>query len=321
VSHQQSLFPDLLGDLPMPVFQDGTALLALFYFFKHGFDHGALSLCIRHFRPLETIFGTTEKELKEFFSSHGHVEGYMASVLVVDPHHREQAFQYAQRQATILSTQVPGVLLTRTDSHFPKPLWRARYPVEWVFCHPGLLRDLPSPRVAVVGSRRSSAKQLDMAKAVARLVRAAGGIVVTGLAAGADAAAYEGVHDIPRSVIGVLGTGIRKIYPSNHKFMLDEMSQSGGFIVTELPPEFAGNRVSFILRNRIIASLSDLVVAVSGTYTSGTSYTIRFAHEIGVPIVSMDPDGISGITQLVQQLGGRHINIDELHIAIRNLEK
>ncbi len=261
------------------------------------------------------------ESLKDFFSSHGHIGGYIVSTPITNAHRQKQARQYAENQLNILSTRAPGVLLMKTDPRFPKDLLRARFPIEWIFCHPKPLPSFPCPRVAIIGSRRSSPEQLDVAQAVAQTVNEEGGVVITGLATGADSAAYQAVHGRPRSLIAVLGNGIRKMYPASNKPMLDELIRSGGFILSEVPPDFAGNATSFILRNRIIASLADLVVAVSGAYASGTAHTIRFAQEAGVPIMSADPDTRSGITQLVLELGGRKVDPASIPKVIQGLGK
>lgn len=285
-------------------FPNAEALLSLFHFSRQGLDYTALALCVRHFHPLSSIFKTKEEDLKEFFNQHSHIGGYLACRGIANPKQQKDARRYAKKQATLLSKAAPGSLLIMTDSDFPQELTRAKFAVSWIFCHPKRFALPPVPRIAVVGSRNSTEKQLEIAKKIALKVNELGGVVVTGMAAGADAAAYEAVSDKPDSVIGVIGTGIQQIYPVNHKAMIDKLCQSGGFVLSELPPDFPGNRLSFVLRNRIIATLSDIVVAVSGKYASGTSHTIRFAKEAGIPILSADPDERSGMTQLVKELGG-----------------
>ena len=143
-----------------------------------------------------------------------------------------------------------------------------------------------------------------MAEQVARATVAQGGAIVTGLATGADVAAHRAVSGSARTLVAVLGTGLRHVYPKAHSGLAQELIRTGGSVLSELPPGVRGNAHSFILRNRIVAALADLVVAVSGRYASGTAHTIRFAESAGTPVVSADPASDSGITRLVLELGG-----------------
>ncbi len=316
MSAQEGLFPPF----GRPASSDGMALLTLFYYFRR--DHGALSLCMRHFRPLEKVLAATEDELKELFREHGHLRAYVASFQMSNPHQQMKAQEYADQQMRLLSKKAQGVLLLRTDPYFPQDLLRAQFPVDWVFCHPGPLpATLPAPKVAVVGSRRSTEPQLEVAKTVAQVVSGVGGTVITGLASGADIAAYEGVRGTRHSFVGVLGNGILNMYPPEHKPLVEELIRNGGYVVTEVPPTALGNATSFISRNRIIATLADAVVVVSGDYASGTAHTVRFGHEAGVSIISADPAMNSGITRLVHELGGKHVTVPDLPDAIRKLGK
>lgn len=317
MSAQEGLF----APFGRPASPDGMALLYLFYFFRRATEHGALSIGMRHFRPLEKIMTATEDELRDLFRAHGHLRAYVASAQMANLQQRMKAREYANEQVRLLTKRARGVLLLRTEPYFPQGLLRAQFPVDWIFCHPGPLPTLPSPRVGVVGSRQSTEEQLDIAQAVAQVVGDHGGTVITGFASGADVAAYEGVRGTGRSFIGVLGNGILNMYPPEHKALVEELIRNGGYVVTELPPTTPGNATSFISRNRIIATLADAVVAVSGGYSSGTAYTVRFAHEAEVPIISADSDMNSGITQLVLELGGKRVAVPDLPEMVRQLGK
>ena len=315
LNSQGSLFPC------EPASKEGRALLALFYFFRRSADQGSLSLCVERFRPLETVFETRGGDLKKFFCEHGQIGGYVASAFIANQDYRRRAFEYADNQVRLLTGRATGALLVKTDPLFPSELSRSRFPVNWIFCHHAPLRSFPRPRVAVVGSRHSSPKQLELAKSIAQIVADNGGTVITGLASGADSAAYSAVRGTTHAFVGVLGSGIRRMYPAEHKRLLDELTRSRGVAVTEVPPEIGGNAISFIQRNRIIAALADLVVTVSGGYNSGTAHTVRFAADAEVPVVSADPDENSGIGQLVLELGGRRVPASDLPELIRSLGK
>ena len=71
--------------------------------------------------------------------------------------------------------------------------------------------------VAIVGSRRASRSGLETAEVLGRALAARGACVVSGLAAGVDAAAHEGALAGGGRTVGVLGCGIDVTYPSKYK--------------------------------------------------------------------------------------------------------
>jgi hypothetical protein len=65
---------------------------------------------------------------------------------------------------------------------------------------------VPSPRVAVIGSRKASLKGLDAASNIARVFAKHKVIVVSGLAEGIDSSAHKGAIEANGHTIAVLGT-------------------------------------------------------------------------------------------------------------------
>jgi predicted Rossmann fold nucleotide-binding protein DprA/Smf involved in DNA uptake len=282
---------------------DARALLTLFYY-RRVLDHRAIALLYRHCRPLMDFLRETERGVKDFFAHFQHLRGYVDAHVLTSTTQRQAAERYADRLMGLLAGRMRGTLLTEYHPMFPERLRRSPLPIYWLFFHPSPILRLPSPVVAIIGSRRSTSTQLRTAAKIAEGVGNVRGTVVTGLATGADAAAHDTARDSEASLVAVLGSGIAKPYPPNHGHWVGELLQGRGYVLTEVPFDHAPKDESFILRNRIVAALADVVVAVSGGYASGTSHTIRFAADMGVPIVSADPDPKSGITQLVEELGG-----------------
>src|SRR5882724_3870549 len=72
------------------------------------------------------------------------------------------------------------------------------------------------PRVSIVGSRKASAAGLGRAKRLAGIVAEAGGVVVSGLALGVDAAAHWGAIAAGGKTVAVIGTPLDKSYPKEN---------------------------------------------------------------------------------------------------------
>lgn len=94
-------------------------------------------------------------------------------------------------------------------------------------------------------------------------------IVVSGMARGTDEKVLENV--IFHNVIGVLGCGINKVYPQCMVGEYDNVA-SNGLLISEYPNNCEPESENFIMRNRIIAALSDSVIAINKVST-----TIGFA--------------------------------------------
>src|SRR5207237_8881436 len=73
----------------------------------------------------------------------------------------------------------------------------------------------PAPHVAVVGTRRASRYGLEVAAWIGRELAAAGVVVVSGMAAGVDAAAHRGALSAGGGggTVAVLGRGVDVCYP------------------------------------------------------------------------------------------------------------
>ena len=142
---------------------------------------------------------------------------------------------------------------------------------------------LPLPgqkRVAVVGSRLSTRYGKRIARQLARDLAARGIEVTSGLARGIDREAHEGALEAEGVTHGVLGCGLPRIYPDEHRSLAASMTQLGSVICEFSPgtPPLPGN---FPRRNRIIAALCDALILVEAKQKSGGLITVRWAADLG----------------------------------------
>jgi DNA processing protein len=160
--------------------------------------------------------------------------------------------------------------------------------------YPALLREIPDPPlaltvrgalapepcVAVVGARRASEYGRRVAFELARDLARAGLTVVSGLAAGIDAAAHRGALDGGGRTVAVLGTGIDVVYPSWHAALTDAVAAQGA-LVSEFACGTPPLPYHFPRRNRIISGLALGTVVVEATEDSGSLLTAQHANEQG----------------------------------------
>jgi DNA processing protein len=139
--------------------------------------------------------------------------------------------------------------------------------------------------IAVVGSRYASPSSLEVAFALARDLAAAGFVIASGLARGVDEAAHRGALEAGTTV-AVMGCGIDRVYPPEHKGLADVIAAAGA-IVSEVRPGAPPKADHFPRRNRIISGLSLGVVVVEASLRSGSLITARYAADQGREVMAV----------------------------------
>lgn len=171
-------------------------------------------------------------------------------------------------------------IVDRASVHYPLALREIARPPERLYCI-GDLSLLEQRAAAVVGSRKYTLYGKMTAGMIGRELAAAGIPVVSGLAAGIDTFAHEGVLERNGRGIAVLGTGFDRLYPSRNAGLMKRLVEAGGLIVSEYPPEHPGAKYTFPARNRIISGLAECVVVVEAGVRSGSLITAEHAAEQG----------------------------------------
>lgn len=173
-------------------------------------------------------------------------------------------------------------VLTLADEAYPRSLLEIPDPPVLLFVKgdPGLLQH---PGLAIVGARSATAQGMANAEAFSLDLAARGLTIVSGLAAGIDAAAHRGALTAGPAAgrtIAVIGTGIDRIYPARNAALAREIATCGA-IVSEFPLGTPPLQHNFPRRNRIIAGLAQGVLVIEAALNSGSLITARLATECG----------------------------------------
>ena len=164
-------------------------------------------------------------------------------------------------------------------SDYPALLRRAPNPPLALFVDgdPALLWH---PGIAVVGSRTPSAGGHDHTRHFVQAICRAGLAVVSGMAAGIDAAAHDTTLAMRGITVAVLGTGPDVPYPERHRALREHIAAQGA-VVSEYPPGTGPRSGQFPARNRIIAGLALGTLVIEAAQRSGALITARLAAEAG----------------------------------------
>ncbi len=131
--------------------------------------------------------------------------------------------------------------------------------------------------VGIVGTRKPTPEGQLICESLVEGLRKYDVLVISGLAYGIDACAHQScvARQIPN--IGVLGHGLKRIYPAVHKKLAQSMVQHGG-LLTEFGSDKGPDREHFPMRNRIIAGMCDALIVVQTARKGGSMISADMAN-------------------------------------------
>lgn len=168
-----------------------------------------------------------------------------------------------------------------SDKAYPEILRQIPNPPQLLYYRGNLEALSKQPAVAVVGTRRCSEYGRRATEEIVADLAKAKVTIVSGLAKGIDTYAHKTALEHNANTIAVLGTGLddASIYPQRNKKLAHEIINSGGILLSEYEPETPGYQSNFPERNRIVAGLSEAVLAVEAPLKSGTMITAKLGRQ------------------------------------------
>jgi DNA processing protein len=130
--------------------------------------------------------------------------------------------------------------------------------------------------IAVVGTRHASEYGQEICNDIISDFIGSEILVVSGLAYGVDACSHRSAIKNNLSTVGVLGHGLDRIYPSQHRDLSEQMLQNGG-LLTEFRQGVIPDRQNFPMRNRIVAGMTDATLVVESKARGGSLITAYLA--------------------------------------------
>lgn len=138
--------------------------------------------------------------------------------------------------------------------------------------------DLNKRRViSIVGTRKATAYGKLLCEELIDYLKDYDVLVVSGLAYGIDISAHKACVKHNVTTVGILGHGLDRLYPAQHRNVADRMIENGG-LLTEFPSQTNPDRENFPKRNRIIAGISDATVVVEASIKGGALITAEIAN-------------------------------------------
>ena len=216
------------------------------------------------------------------------------------------------------ATAVPQRLLTPLDPALPDALRQLeRPPLQLFWTGKGSTWAYLRRRqaVAVVGSRCASDHAIAWAERLGKQLAIAGWPVVSGLAAGIDAAAHRGCLAGNGRPVGVLATSLQRSYPEDNRALQEKIGRTG-LLLTEQSPGQGINRGHFATRNRLLVGLVCALVVVECSRQSGALIAAQLAQGSGLPVWCVPADAgrtsAEGSNQLLQNGAALLLHPEEL---------
>lgn len=184
-----------------------------------------------------------------------------------------------------------GVRLNLTGN-YPTKLRDARHPVEMLYFQ-GIWELAETRCVAIVGSRTATDVGKQRAGKIAKELVSKGITVVSGLAAGIDAAAHTAAIEAGGKTIAVIGTPIGVYYPKENEQLQRKIAEEH-LLISQVPvlryarQHVPQNKLFFPERNVTMSALTEATVIVEASDTSGTLTQARAALQQGRKLFILD---------------------------------
>ncbi|MBS6311404.1 MAG: DNA-processing protein DprA [Firmicutes bacterium] len=198
-------------------------------------------------------------------------------------------------------------LLTAQDALYPQRLKNIYDPPLLLYGRGSMPLFDEEAAVAVVGTRSCSPYGIRTAERFGFEMSKQGGLVVSGLARGIDAASQLGALRAGGLTAAVLGCGVDVVYPPENDRLYEDVAASG-VLLSEDPPGAEPFGWHFPARNRILSGLCLATLVVEAPEKSGALITAATALEQGRDVFAipgpLDAEGSVGCNRLIRDGAG-----------------
>ena len=137
---------------------------------------------------------------------------------------------------------------------------------------------LSHPRiVGIVGTRKPTRTGQIWCERLVEELSSMNVITVSGLAYGIDACAHRASLKADIPTLAVLGNGLKKMYPADHRNLARQITQNGA-LISQFPLFREAEKEFFPIRNHVIAALCHVLVVVQTPERGGSMITAEIAN-------------------------------------------
>lgn len=164
----------------------------------------------------------------------------------------------------------------------------------------------PVRTVAVVGTRQATDYGKRITEELIAQLVPYGVQVVSGLAFGVDGIAHRAALNNGLPTLGVLAHGLDRLYPSQHKSIVNKMLDNEGGLITEFLVGTNPDRENFPKRNRIVAGMTDATIVIESGKSGGSMITANLANDYNRDVFAYPGSVFQPFSAGCNQLIGQH---------------
>lgn len=188
-------------------------------------------------------------------------------------------------------------------SPLPSSLEQLKKPPTTLY-HIGESALLEKKMISIVGTRHPSQYTKEMTRKLAEKFSQISYVVVSGAAMGVDALAHHGAFP---NTIAVMANSLDITYPAVNKKLITSM-QEEALVLSEYEATTRATKYSFVIRNRLVVALGDVLIITEADENSGTMRSAEIAIDMGKKIYVL--------SQRVGESLGTHKLVKEGHAEI-----
>ncbi|MDZ7881236.1 MAG: DNA-processing protein DprA [Saprospiraceae bacterium] len=222
---------------------------------------------IAHFGSAEGVFKASRRDLSL-------VGGVGASI--AQSISSAEVLKWAENELQFIEDNAIQVLF-HTDANYPRRLKAINDCPMQLYYHGNT--DLNAARiVGIVGTRQPSTYGVRHCEDMVDGLKKYNVFIISGLAYGIDITAHRRCVQNKMPTVGIMGNGLQRIYPYEHRETAVAMCENGG-LLTEYPSDQSPEAMHFPMRNRIIAGMCDAMVVVETAAKGGSMITANMAAD------------------------------------------
>lgn len=182
--------------------------------------------------------------------------------------------------------------VTLDDPLYPKLLRTIPLPPPLLY-YQGSLEVFTKSSMAIVGTRTPTSNSQALVKKLIPTYIDLDFVIISGLARGIDTLAHETALDTNGKTVAVVPTGLDIVYPVANQHLAERIKEHG-CLLSEYRPDSPLIKGNFVRRNRLMAGLSETVIAVESRPDSGAWHTITYAQTFQRKVITINKKEISG---------------------------